>query len=159
MRDRLLSGGWRFKRKHLGASPPTPARTDGGGISTWWNAARTDQQLKRQVLAVWNRWPDQADYDRRHDAYGVQALAFLFEQQVAGQVRGVSWLAPILLSSRDLDDFNRATVVKHKAAALLTGFITTPNDNPLAAARRRVERSPAHLNACAGNLPKGVWWT
>jgi len=169
---------------------------------------------KRRVLAAWNRWVDQADYDRQHNAYGIQALAFramvvdgeallsfyvseagalelqllsaefldasinrentvagvefdsaggrsaywvfeqhpgnvlrlpqsrrapasevlhLFEQQVAGQVRGISWLAPILLSLRDLDDFNRATVVKQEVAALPTGFITTPNDNPLAA--------------------------
>jgi capsid protein len=82
---------------------------------------------------AWNRWADQADYDRHHDAYGLQALAFRFEQQVTGQVRGVSWLAPVLLSLRDLGDFNRATVVKQKVAALLTGFITMPNDNPLAA--------------------------
>jgi hypothetical protein len=38
---------------------------------------------KRGVLAAWNRWADQADYDRRDDAYGIQALAFRFEQQVA----------------------------------------------------------------------------
>lgn len=57
----------------------------------------------------------------------------LFEQQVAGQVCGVSWLAPILLALRDLEDFNRATVVKQEVAALLTSFITTPNDNALVA--------------------------
>jgi len=28
------------------------------------------------VLAAWNRWVDHADYDRQHDAYGLQALAF-----------------------------------------------------------------------------------
>ena len=46
-------------------------------------------------------------------------------------MRGVSRLVPILLSLRDLGDSNRATVVKQKVAALLTGFITTPNNNPL----------------------------
>lgn len=35
----------------------------------------------------------------------------------------------------DLDQFDRATVVKHKTGALLTGFITTPNENPLGAAQ------------------------
>jgi lambda family phage portal protein len=59
----------------------------------------------------------------------------LFVPQQAGQVRGVSWLAPVLLSLRDLEDFNRATLVKQKVAALLTGFVTTPNDNPLGASQ------------------------
>jgi capsid protein len=35
----------------------------------------------------------------------------------------------------DLDQFDRATLVKQKTGALLTGFITTPNENPLGANR------------------------
>jgi capsid protein len=35
----------------------------------------------------------------------------------------------------DLDQFDRATLVKQKTGALLTGFITTPNENPLSAAQ------------------------
>lgn len=121
------------------------------------------------MLAAWNRWVDHADCDRQHDAYGIQVLAFRFEQQVAGQVRGVSWLAPILLSLRDLDGFKRATVVKQKVAALLTGFITTPNDNPLAATQAadgawRHQSNPAPCSSASGGIqwPASlwkVWWT
>jgi capsid protein len=35
----------------------------------------------------------------------------------------------------DLDQFDRATLVKQKTGALLTGFITTPNENPLGAVK------------------------
>jgi lambda family phage portal protein len=42
-------------------------------------------------------------------------------------------LLPIMTKLNDLDQFDRATLVKQKTGALLTGFITTPNENPLGA--------------------------
>jgi lambda family phage portal protein len=47
----------------------------------------------------------------------------------------VSALLPIMQKLNDLDQFDRATLVKQKTGALLTGFITTPNENPLGAAQ------------------------
>jgi len=52
-----------------------------------------------------------------------------------GQVRGVSTLLPIMQKLNDLDQFDRATLVKQKTGALLTGFLTTPGDNPLGATK------------------------
>jgi lambda family phage portal protein len=59
----------------------------------------------------------------------------IFRPLVPGQVHGVSALLPIMQKLNDLDQFDRATLVKQKTGALLTGFITTPNENPLGAAQ------------------------
>lgn len=59
----------------------------------------------------------------------------IFRPAIPGQVRGVSALLPIMQKLNDLDQFDRATLVKQKTGALLTGFITTPNENPLGAAK------------------------
>jgi lambda family phage portal protein len=59
----------------------------------------------------------------------------IFRPLVPGQVHGVSVLLPIMQKLNDLDQFDRATLVKQKTGALLTGFITTPNENPLGAAQ------------------------
>lgn len=42
-----------------------------------------------------------------------------------GQVRGVSWLAPILQLLRDLDEASDAQLLRQKIAAMLAGFVTT----------------------------------
>ncbi len=59
----------------------------------------------------------------------------VFRPVMPGQLRGVSALLPIMQKLNDLDQFDRATLVKQKTGALLTGFITTPNENPLGAAK------------------------
>ncbi len=40
-----------------------------------------------------------------------------------GQARGVTWLAPIILRLRDLDDFEDAQLVRQKIAACFTAFV------------------------------------
>jgi lambda family phage portal protein len=59
----------------------------------------------------------------------------IFRPLVPGQVHGVSALLPIMSKLNDLDQFDRATLVKQKTGALLTGLITSPNENPLGAAQ------------------------
>ncbi len=51
----------------------------------------------------------------------------LFKPLAAGQLRGITWLAPVLLRLHELDQFEDAALVKAKVAALFTGFITDPN--------------------------------
>lgn len=50
----------------------------------------------------------------------------LFKPLAAGQLRGITWLAPVLLRLHELDEFEDAALVKAKVAALFTGFITDP---------------------------------
>ena len=59
----------------------------------------------------------------------------IFRPIIPGQVRGVTALLPIMTKLNDLDQFDRATLVKQKTGALLTGFIMTPNENPLGAVK------------------------
>lgn len=51
----------------------------------------------------------------------------LFKPLTAGQLRGITWLAPVLLRLHELDQFEDAALVKAKVAALFTGFITDPD--------------------------------
>lgn len=45
-----------------------------------------------------------------------------------GQVRGVSWLAPILLTVNEFDQLQDALLVGAKVAAMFAGFVRDPND-------------------------------
>ena len=51
----------------------------------------------------------------------------LFKLLAAGQLRGITWFAPVLLRLHELDQFEDAALVKAKVAALFTGFITDPD--------------------------------
>lgn len=46
----------------------------------------------------------------------------------AGQVRGISWLAPILLKLNEIDQLSDALLVGFKTAAMFAGFLTNEND-------------------------------
>ncbi|MFN2355326.1 MAG: phage portal protein [Desulfopila sp.] len=50
-------------------------------------------------------------------------IAHVFRPLRAGQARGISWLAPILVKLHDIDIYDDAEVIRKKAAALWGGFI------------------------------------
>lgn len=50
----------------------------------------------------------------------------LFRVDTPGQVRGVSWFAPILLRLADFDAASDAQLMRQKISALLTGFVVDP---------------------------------
>lgn len=52
----------------------------------------------------------------------------LFRPLRPGQVRGVPWLAPVLLAARDLADLVEATLVKANIEACFSGFYTGDDD-------------------------------
>jgi len=58
-------------------------------------------------------------------------VCHLFRPEVPGQVRGLSWFAPVLLRLADYDTASDAQLVRQKVAALLTGFIIDPNGEPV----------------------------
>lgn len=53
-------------------------------------------------------------------------MLHIFDQLFPGQVRGLSWLAPVLLKLRDRDEASDALLMQLKVAALVTGFIRDP---------------------------------
>lgn len=61
-------------------------------------------------------------------------IIHLFRVDRAGQVRGVTWLAPLMLKLRDYSDFSDATLMRQKIAACFAGFVKeTDNSNLLTA--------------------------
>jgi lambda family phage portal protein len=54
-----------------------------------------------------------------------QDIIHLFRIDVPGQVRGISWFAPVMLRLTDLDTWRDAQLVRQKVAAMLAGFITS----------------------------------
>lgn len=55
----------------------------------------------------------------------------LFRPMMPGQVRGLSWFAPVLLPGREMDAINDALLMRVKVAALHAGFITDPDGGSL----------------------------
>lgn len=54
-------------------------------------------------------------------------MLHIFDPLFAGQVRGLSWLSPVLLKLRDRDEASDALLMQIKTAALLTGFVSDPD--------------------------------
>jgi lambda family phage portal protein len=57
-------------------------------------------------------------------------IIHVFEMLRPGQVRGVSWFAPIFVKIRDLHEYDDATLMRAKIAACFTAFVTDPNGVP-----------------------------
>lgn len=56
----------------------------------------------------------------------------LFQPITPGAQRGQTWLAPVLLALRELQEYLEASLVKAKVSALFAGFVRTPNGgNPM----------------------------
>jgi capsid protein len=51
------------------------------------------------------------------------AMAHLFAPLAPGQIRGISWLSPVLLWLHELDLYEDAQLVRQKVAALFAGFL------------------------------------
>jgi len=51
----------------------------------------------------------------------------LYVPLAPGQLRGVSWLAPVLLRLHELDLYEDAQLVRQKVSALFAGFVVDPN--------------------------------
>jgi lambda family phage portal protein len=49
-------------------------------------------------------------------------IIHLYRKDRASQIRGTSWLAPVLLRMKDLDDFEDAELLRQKLAACFVGF-------------------------------------
>jgi lambda family phage portal protein len=90
---------------------------------------------RRSAYYVYEWHPGQPGRFPRSLRIPASEMLHIFRPKTPGQLRGATELMAILGRLNDLDQFDRATLVKQKTGALLTGFITTPNDNPLGASR------------------------
>lgn len=55
-------------------------------------------------------------------------VAHIYRVDRPGQVRGVTWFAPVILRMRDLADYSDAQLVRQKVAACFAAFITADDD-------------------------------
>lgn len=51
-------------------------------------------------------------------------IIHLFRQDRPGQVRGITWFAPVLMKMRDLDDYSDAELMRKKIEACFAAFVT-----------------------------------
>ncbi len=56
-----------------------------------------------------------------------EQMAHVFAMVAPGQLRGLSWLTPVLLRLHELDLYEDAQLVRQKVAALFAGFIVDPS--------------------------------
>ncbi|MBV6634752.1 MAG: phage portal protein [Mameliella sp.] len=54
-------------------------------------------------------------------------MLHVFDPLFPGQVRGLSWLSPVLLKLRDRDEASDALLMQLKTASLLTGYVRDPD--------------------------------
>jgi lambda family phage portal protein len=70
--------------------------------------------------------------------YAASEVAHVFRADRPGQVRGVSWLAPVIVRLREFDEYEDATIMRHKIAALFAAFVTDPQGDPALSATGEV---------------------
>lgn len=78
-------------------------------------------------------------------------IAHVFKPEVPGQVRGVSWFAPVMLRLADLDSWRDAQLVRQKVAAMLAGFVTSPDGSG-----QPFDGEAEPLNTLVGGLEPGT---
>lgn len=111
---------------------------EGDFIDSSRDGANIDGRRVRLGVALNAPYNDRAGYylHAQHpgDAWqGTMSSAFvpradvrhLYRPQRLGQVRGVSWLAPLLLPAGDYADLMRNTIVKTSIEAAFSGFLTS----------------------------------
>lgn len=54
-------------------------------------------------------------------------VAHVFKVERPGQVRGISWFAPVIVTIKDLDEYEDATLMRQKIAACFAAFVTDVN--------------------------------
>lgn len=69
-------------------------------------------------------------YGDNANAYRVPAEYFLhiYRKKRPQQVRGVPWLAPVLIALRDMDEYRDAEIVRKKIEACFAAFVTQEGD-------------------------------
>lgn len=115
----------------------TPARLqllEGDHIDTSRDGTFEGRRVRLGVAL--GRWAKREGYylfpEHPGDLYATTASAFvaradcrlLYRPLRIGQVRGVSWFAPILMPARDFADLMRNTIVKTAVEAAFSGFVT-----------------------------------
>jgi len=87
---------------------------------------------RRKGYWIFNSHPNGAVYQGLPSSKFVQAseIIHLYLVERPGQVRGIPWLAPVMLRLQDFSDYEEAQLVRQKIAACYVAFIQDIQDNP-----------------------------
>jgi lambda family phage portal protein len=85
-----------------------------------------DADGTRVAYRVHRTRPDVPSFSTDLVRVPAEQMAHLFAPLAPGQVRGISWLAPVLLRLHELDLYEDAQLVRQKVAALFAGFVVDP---------------------------------
>ncbi|MGH6866089.1 MAG: phage portal protein [Methyloceanibacter sp.] len=121
--------------------------------------AGVERDALGRIVAYWLR-PD--DWRATTQAVRVDAadVVHLFEQRWPGQLRGISWLAPVATRIVELDALEDAGLTKAKSSALVCGVIRDVDGQSSAVADLNA-MMPLEPGAMVGPLPPGadIAWT
>ncbi|MGL4963178.1 MAG: phage portal protein [Inquilinus sp.] len=87
---------------------------------------------RRVAYYMWRDHPGDAfadiGFQRESTRIPASEVLHLYRKQRAGQIRGASWLSPVILKIRDLEDYHDAALMKAKIEACFAGFVTQLED-------------------------------
>lgn len=86
---------------------------------------RVGEWGERKGLYLWRSHPGEMSriVEMRSDFVAWENLCHLYRPLRFGQLRGVTWFAPILLTAREMQDLTEAAIVKERTQASFAGFL------------------------------------
>jgi lambda family phage portal protein len=97
--------------------------TDGGYI---YYGIEFSKEAKIRAYWLWDHHPGDDlsfTYNLESHRYPVDEIIHIFDKERPGQFRGVPWSHAVMLSIKDLDEYEDAQLVRQKVAACFAGFI------------------------------------
>jgi lambda family phage portal protein len=94
---------------------------DGGKII---QGIELDEAGRRVAYWLFDQHPGGGDVFLESKRVPAEGVLHIFDQERAGQQRGVSWFAPVDVRLHDFDEFEDATLMKQKIAACMAAFVT-----------------------------------
>lgn len=88
---------------------------------------------------------------RQRSRYPASEVLHVFRRIVPGQVRGVSWFAPVMVRLNDLDGWRDSEMMRQRVASLFVGFVIAP-DGSTAPADGEQHGTAVHGNMSPGTL-------
>ncbi|MEP2782330.1 MAG: phage portal protein [Pseudoruegeria sp.] len=68
--------------------------------------------------------------NRSSDRVLADNILHIYRADRPGQMRGVPWMAPVMMTMGELSDYQEAQILKQRMAALMAAFITGGDDGP-----------------------------
>lgn len=126
IRLRLIAGeGLRLEQLHPSQVPADLHREMAGGARIR-AGVEYDARGRRVAYHIYRERPGDAIASIETVRIPATDMLHILVPLTPGQVRGLSWLAPVLTTLRELDGYQDATIVKAKVEALFAAFVIDP---------------------------------